>query len=128
MYTFATTKQIVNNEIKCPISIDVVPNYMGINLCSVEGVGWHRRPDNQLTDLTILFNPDRSKDIPGTENFDKTVVYLTIPVHYSTKVSMERSLSMKESIETSFNSLSVPQGIPLSDFTEFINRYLEHDN
>ena len=124
MNTFATTKQIVDNEVKCPIDISVIPNFMGINLCSVEGIGWHRRPDNQLTELTVLFNPDRSKDLPGMEDFERTVVYLTVPVSYSTKVSRQRSSNMKESIETSFSKLPLSQGIPLSDFTEFINSYI----
>jgi hypothetical protein len=40
-----------------PISPSVIPNYMGINLCSVEGMSWRKQPDGQLVDLTIHFIP-----------------------------------------------------------------------
>ena len=44
----------------CPLNISVIPNYMGINLCSVDAISWQKQEDGQLTNLTIHF-------IPGTD-------------------------------------------------------------
>jgi hypothetical protein len=44
---------------KWPLDPAVIPNHMGINLCSVEGISWTRKEDGQLVSLTIHFNPDR---------------------------------------------------------------------
>lgn len=40
-----------------PLSIDVIPNKMGINLCSVKSLSWTRLKDGQLKKLTINFIP-----------------------------------------------------------------------
>jgi hypothetical protein len=40
-----------------PLPPSVIPNYMGINLCSVEGMSWQKRSDGQLVNLTIHFIP-----------------------------------------------------------------------
>lgn len=42
--------------------ISSIPNNLGINLCSVEGIEYERRKDGQLQSLKILFLPD-IKDI-----------------------------------------------------------------
>lgn len=42
----------------CPLPISVIPNYMGINLCSVENIEWTTQDDGQLASLTITFAPD----------------------------------------------------------------------
>jgi hypothetical protein len=42
---------------KWPIDPAVIPNHMGINLCSVEGISWARREDGQLLSITIHFIP-----------------------------------------------------------------------
>ncbi|MDR1249031.1 MAG: hypothetical protein LBK63_06985 [Treponema sp.] len=42
---------------KWPLTPDVIPNHMGINLCSVEGMSWTRQADRQLVSLTIHFFP-----------------------------------------------------------------------
>jgi hypothetical protein len=39
-----------------PLDPAVIPNHMGINLCSVEGMSWTRQGD-QLVSLTIHFLP-----------------------------------------------------------------------
>lgn len=41
-----------------PLPLSVIPNYMGINLCSVESVSWTEQEDGQLVSLTINFIPD----------------------------------------------------------------------
>jgi hypothetical protein len=46
------------NEAYCPIPLSVIPNQMGINLCSVESVAWVKQEDDQLVSLTIKFNPE----------------------------------------------------------------------
>ncbi len=43
---------------ECPLPLEVIPNYMGINLCSVASVRWGRLPDRQLTELSIKFIPE----------------------------------------------------------------------
>ena len=42
----------------CPLPLSVIPNHMGINLCSVESVEWTKQDDGQLVSLTINFAPD----------------------------------------------------------------------
>jgi hypothetical protein len=42
---------------KWPLPPSVIPNYMGIDLGSVEGMSWTRQEDGQLVRLTIHFNP-----------------------------------------------------------------------
>jgi hypothetical protein len=42
---------------KWPLDPAVIPNYMGINLCSAEGMSWTRQADGQLVSLTIHFQP-----------------------------------------------------------------------
>lgn len=40
-----------------PLPLEVIPNHMGINLCSVKSLSWNKQDDGQLTDLTIHFIP-----------------------------------------------------------------------
>ena len=57
---FKTMDEITTDEkagIKYPLNPSVIPNYMGINLCSVEGMSSTKREDGQLTTLTIHFSP-----------------------------------------------------------------------
>lgn len=42
-----------------PLPLEVIPNNMGINLCSVEGLSWTKQEDGQLVSLTIHFNPTK---------------------------------------------------------------------
>ena len=46
------------NMVECPLPLSVIPNHMGINLCSVESVQWTKQEDGQLVSLTINFNPE----------------------------------------------------------------------
>jgi hypothetical protein len=41
----------------CPLPLDVIPNRMGINLSSVDAIGWQKQSDGQLANLTIYFKP-----------------------------------------------------------------------
>lgn len=45
-----------------PINPTVIPNAMGINLCSVAGMSWVRQNDGQLLTLTIHFIPEAKGD------------------------------------------------------------------
>jgi len=49
---------------KFPLNPSLIPNFMGINLCSVEGMSWTRQDDGQLVSLTIHFMPIE-KEIKG---------------------------------------------------------------
>lgn len=53
--------ELVNGEEKCPLPIDVIPNLMGINLCSVDTISWKKQKDGQLKNITINFIPDASE-------------------------------------------------------------------
>ena len=55
---FKKVKDIIDNDEECPLPLSVIPNYMGINLCSVEAISWTKQDDGQLTNLTIHFNPE----------------------------------------------------------------------
>ena len=48
-----------------PLSLSVIPNHMGINLCSVEGMSWTRQDDDQLVSLTIHFVPATVEERSG---------------------------------------------------------------
>lgn len=41
-----------------PLPLSVIPNHMGINLCSVASVSWTEQEDGQLVSLTIQFIPE----------------------------------------------------------------------
>lgn len=58
---FHTMKEIVEQRLKTPLSVDVIPNHMGINLSAVEGMSWTKQSDGQLVSLTIHFKPDESE-------------------------------------------------------------------
>lgn len=45
------------NEAYCPLPLSVIPNHMGINLCSVESVSWVKQDDGQLVSFIIKFAP-----------------------------------------------------------------------
>jgi len=54
---FVKIEDIIDDKVKCPLPVEVIPNHMGINLCSVEAISWTKQDDGQLTDLTIHFLP-----------------------------------------------------------------------
>ena len=53
----AKISDIIDGKAESPLPIEVIPNHMGINLCSVDSVSWERQPDGQLVSLTIHFIP-----------------------------------------------------------------------
>lgn len=53
----STIADVISGVAKSPLNIDVIPNYMGINLCSVDRIEWHEKEDGQLVELTIVFIP-----------------------------------------------------------------------
>ena len=54
---FKKVKDLIASGEKCPLPLEVIPNNMGINLCSVDAISWQKQDDGQLTNLTIHFNP-----------------------------------------------------------------------
>ena len=54
--TIKTIDELIKSE-DSPLPISVIPNNMGINLCSVEAVSWTKQDDGQLVSLTIHFLP-----------------------------------------------------------------------
>lgn len=53
-----TIAEILEDETLCPFPLTVIPNYMGINLCSVESISWEKQDDGQLINLSIQFIPE----------------------------------------------------------------------
>lgn len=65
MSTETITKKVADliaNDEDSPLPLSVIPNYMGINLCSVDAVSWVRQDDGQLVSLTIHFIPAERVD------------------------------------------------------------------
>lgn len=59
---FNTTDGILAGKAESPLPLEVIPNHMGINLCSVEGISHTRQADAQLVSLTIHFIPKSEDD------------------------------------------------------------------
>lgn len=61
MKTETVTRKVADMDLDngddAPLPLSVIPNYMGINLCSVESVSWVIQEDGQLVSLTIQFIP-----------------------------------------------------------------------
>ena len=55
---FKKVIDLIENKEKCPFPLEVIPNHMGINLCSVDVISWQKQNDGQLTNLTIHFLPE----------------------------------------------------------------------
>lgn len=51
-----TIQELIENN-SSPLPLEVIPNYMGINLVSVESISWEKQEDGQLKNLTINFIP-----------------------------------------------------------------------
>jgi hypothetical protein len=54
---FRKTEHLIKYPDKAPLPLRVIPNQMGINLVSVEGLSWTEQDDGQLVSLTIHFIP-----------------------------------------------------------------------
>lgn len=52
-----TIDDIVDNKEECPLPVKIIPDNMGINLCSVDSITWTKQDDGQLVNLTIHFKP-----------------------------------------------------------------------
>ncbi len=55
--TTKTVDDIIDNDEYCPIPLEVIPNYMGVNLRNVNSVTWEKQEDGQLISLKINFIP-----------------------------------------------------------------------
>lgn len=53
-----------------PLDPSVIPNYMGINLCSVKAISWMTQDDGQLVSVAIEFDP--SDEPPQTDETPQT--------------------------------------------------------
>jgi len=59
--TFKKVSELIESN-DSPLPLEVIPNNMGINLCSVDAISWQKQSDGQLTNLTIHFIPKESED------------------------------------------------------------------
>jgi hypothetical protein len=53
-----TIADLVASREDTPLPLSVIPNFMGINLCSVESISWVEQEDGQLVSLSIQFLPE----------------------------------------------------------------------
>ena len=61
--TFKTIDDLLESNEDAPLPMSAIPNQMGINLCSVEGMSWTKQADGQLVSLTIHFIPATPEQI-----------------------------------------------------------------
>jgi hypothetical protein len=64
MQTETVTKsvsELVSTPEVSPLPLSVIPNHMGINLCSVDSLTWVRQEDGQLVSLSINFIPAKKE-------------------------------------------------------------------
>lgn len=54
---------MIKNGEDSPLPMSVIPNNMGINLCSVDAISWQKQEDGQLVNLTIHFIPATKEQI-----------------------------------------------------------------
>ena len=54
---YVKVSEIIEGKAESPLPIKVIPNYMGINLCSVDAISWQKQDDGQLVNLSIHFIP-----------------------------------------------------------------------
>lgn len=59
--TTRTISELLEKGEDAPLPMEVIPNKMGINLYSVEGMTWTRMDDGQLVSLSIHFIPNLNK-------------------------------------------------------------------
>ena len=57
--TCKTVDELIKSKEECPLPLEVIPNQMGINLCSVDAMSWQKQDDGQLVNLTIHFIPEK---------------------------------------------------------------------
>lgn len=50
------------SSMRSPLPLEVIPNYMGINLVSVSAIAWTQLDDGQLVSLTVHFIPVEKGD------------------------------------------------------------------
>jgi len=62
--TTKTVTELIATE-ESPLPLEVIPNNMGINLCSVDALTWTRQDDGQLVSLTIHFLPAPNSLLDG---------------------------------------------------------------
>ena len=70
-YTKVKITDVVDGKADSPLPIEVIPNYMGINLCSVDSIEWIEHEDTQIEKLTINFIPNMEKERNETHGGNK---------------------------------------------------------
>ena len=78
--TFKKVSELIENN-ECPLPLEVIPNNMGINLCSVDAISWQKQSDGQLTNLTIHFIPNSKKKrvIPNVPKSELSQLNIGVP-------------------------------------------------
>jgi len=56
---YAKVSDIIEGKVESPLPIDVIPNNMGINICSVDAISWQKLDNGQLVNLSIHFLPNK---------------------------------------------------------------------
>jgi len=50
----AKVSDIIEGKAESPLPIDVIPNNMGINRCSVDAISWQKQDDGQLVNSLLV--------------------------------------------------------------------------
>ena len=56
VFCWRLIKELIETK-ESPLPLEVIPNKMGINLCSVDSITWTKQEDGQLVNLAINFIP-----------------------------------------------------------------------
>lgn len=66
--TVKKVSELIEKREDPPLPLSVIPNYMGINLCSVDSIEWvEQEDDGQLVSLTIHFIPATEEERAGRD-------------------------------------------------------------
>lgn len=107
---FSKTRAILKGQVKAPIDLSVIPNYMGINLCSVEGLSWTRQADGQLVSLTIHFEPGAAVEQPKPKVAEHLLNKHVADMEFSNRVKNalrnEHIVTVRELLELTPHELS----------------------
>lgn len=101
--TRKTVSELLATE-DAPLPLAVIPNYMGINLCSVDSLSWTKREDGQLVDLTIHFIPAEDSPRPDVE---PTTERTTISDFLDRRLREEKGSDVEKLAVVSATQLSV---------------------
>ena len=110
-----TVDDIIAGKVKSPLPLEIIPNYMGINLASVESLTWTKE-GNQMVNLAINFIPDNN--FISDEDEPRATEARSVKAQV-----MERDLGLLEKIRTVDGASFVFQ--PIGEVKKALQKYVE---